>query len=255
MSPNNSQLHVFALAGTIVCVGGLFGATLYLARPVTLVHEPPLKELITMEVALARKSVNKTQPQKEQKAPEPTPPPPVTPPPPEPKAPEPIAKPEGVSRDETKKPADKPKDDKPAKPPKPDEKPIDISKYKRPSDDTPQTGAPTTDIGAFDGSEKGFAPLNAGDPYWRNFLGDVRENWEIPSISQVKGAPIGCFHIEPDGKVSGLKFDTPSGDETLDDSVQRAMATAQKTRNQRAQPVPTEQLGVIRKWVCFRFTP
>jgi hypothetical protein len=71
----------------------------------------------------------------------------------------------------------------------------------------------------------------------------------------VNGAAVGCFHIEPDGKIAQIKFDTPSGDDMLDDSVQRALKKTQERRNDKPQPVPTEQLGVITKWVCFRFNP
>jgi outer membrane biosynthesis protein TonB len=261
MSLNNSQLHGFAFAGTLVLAGSLFGATLYMTEAVEPEHVPALKEMMTIEASLARKSEKKQQPQKEAKAPEPPPPPEPPKPEPEPKAPEPPPPPpEGVSRNENKKPVDKPKlpERKPVKPPKPDDKPVDLSKFKHASDDDPQPGAkPTTDIGQFDGSEKGFAPVNTGDPYWRNLVADFRQVWELPTISKVDSGhlPIGCFHIEADGKIAGVRFDAPSGDETLDDSVQRAMNATKKTRNDKPQPVPTEQLGVIRKWVCFRFTP
>lgn len=235
MSFNNSQLHGFAIVGTTVLAGALFGGTLYLSEAAGATHQPQLKEMVTIEASLARKSVKKKQPQKELKAPEPP------------------DKPEGVSRDEHKKPLDK-KPDK--KHPKPDDPPLDISKYKHASDDDPQPGAtPTTDIGQFDGSEKGFAPLNAGNPYWQNLVADFHQVWEIPTISKVNGAAVGCFHIQPDGKIAGTKFDVQSGDEILDDSVQRAMKATQKARNDKPQPVPTEQLGVIKKWVCFRFNP
>lgn len=236
MSFNNGQIHGFALVGTAVLSGVLFGGTLYLTGAAEAAHQPELKEMIAIEASLARKSEKKQQPQKELKTPEPPVPP------------------EGVSHDENKKPIDKPKDDK--KPPKPDDTPIDISKFKHASDDDPQPGAkPTTDIGQFDGSEKGFAPINAGNPYWQHLVADFHQVWEIPQISKVNGAAVGCFHIEPDGKIAATKFDAPSGDETLDDSVQRAMKATQKARNDKPQPVPTEQLGVIRKWVCFRFNP
>jgi outer membrane biosynthesis protein TonB len=237
MSLNNSQLHGFAFVGTLVFSVSLFGGTLYLTEAAEASHVPPLKEMMTIEASLARKAEKKVQPQKELKTPEPPP------------------KPEGVSRDENKKPP--PKDDKPEekKPPKED-KPVDLSKFKHPSDDEPQPGAkPTTDIGQFDGSEKGFAPLNAGNPYWQHLVADFHQVWEIPQISKVNGAAVGCIHIEADGKIVAIKFDTPSGDETLDDSVQRAMKATQKARNDKPQPVPTEQLGVIKKWVCFRFNP
>jgi len=236
MSLNNGQLHGVALFGTLILGGTLFGTTLYLTTAAEAAHVPQLKEMVTIEAQLARKSEKKKQPQKELKAPEP------------------VAKPEGVSHDENKKPIEK-KPEEPKKQPKPDQ-PVDLSKFKHASDDDPQPGAkPTQDIGQFDGSEKGFAPINTGDPYWREFNADFRQVWEIPAISQVKGAPVGCFHIEADGKVAGIKFDAPSGDEILDDSVQRAMKATQKARNEKPQPVPTEQLGVIRKWVCFRFNP
>lgn len=236
MSFTNGQMHGVALAGAIALSGALFGGTLFLTKAAEVVHQPELKDLITIEASLARKSTKKRQPQKVLKAPEPP------------------VKPEGVSRDEHKKPPEKkPEDDR--KPAKKDE-PFDIHKFKHASDDDPQPGAgPTTDIGQFDGSEIGFAPLNAGNPYWQHLVAEFHQVWEIPQISKVNGTAVGCFHIEPDGKIPSIKFETPSGDETLDDSVQRALKATQKARNARPQPVPTEQLGVIRKWVCFRFNP
>jgi outer membrane biosynthesis protein TonB len=237
VSLNNNQLHVVAFVGTTLLTVGLVVVVFVVDMVGATSYEPPLKEMVTIEASLARKSVKKQQPQKELKAPEP------------------VVKPEGVSHDENKKPPDT-KPDEPKKPPKRDDKPVDLSKFKHASDDDPQPGgAPTTDIGQFDGSEKGFAPINAGNPYWQHLVADFHEVWEIPTISKVNGAAVGCFHIEPDGKIAATKFDTPSGDQTLDDSVQRAMKATQKARNDKPQPVPTEQLGVIRKWVCFRFNP
>lgn len=237
MSFNNGQMHGLALVGTFALSGALFGGTLYLTEAAEAAHQPELKEMITIEASLARKSEKKKQPQKELKAPEPE------------------VKPEGVSRDEKKPPPPKkPEDKKPPK--KPDDKTPDIHKFHHPTDDEPQTGAaPVTDIGQFDGSEKGFAPVNAGNPYWQHLAADNHEAWKIPTISKVNGTPVGCFHIEPDGKIAAVKFDAPSGDPILDDSVQRALKTVQKARNDKPQPVPTEQLGVIKRWVCFRFDP
>lgn len=236
MSFNNGQMHGLALVGTFLLSGALFGGTLYLTEAAEAAHQPELKEMITIEASLARKSEKKKQPQKELKAPEPE------------------VKPEGVSRDEKKPPpTKKPEDKKPPK--KPDETP-DIHKFKHASDDDPQPGAaPVTDIGQFDGSEKGFAPINAGNPYWQHLAADNHQAWQIPTISKVNGTPVGCFHIEPDGKIAAVKFDLPSGDPILDDSVQRALKTVQKARNDKPVPVPTEQLGVIKRWVCFRFDP
>ncbi|HEX3759194.1 MAG TPA: TonB C-terminal domain-containing protein [Kofleriaceae bacterium] len=240
MSFNNGQMHGLALVGTFVLSGALFGGTLYMTEAAEPAHQPELKEMITIEASLARKSEKKKQPQKELKAPEP------------------VAKPEGVSHDENKPPPPppkKPEEKKPAKKPEQrDDKPIDIHKFKHASDDDPQPGAaPVTDIGQFDGSEKGFAPVNAGNPYWQNLAADNHQAWQIPTISKVNGTPVGCFHIEPDGKIADIKFDRPSGDPILDDSVQRALKTVQKARNDKPQPVPTDQLSVIKRWVCFRF--
>jgi outer membrane biosynthesis protein TonB len=238
MSFNNSQMHGFALVGTLALSAALFGGTLYMTEAAEAAHQPELKEMITIEASLARKAEKKKQPQKELKAPEP------------------VVKPEGVSHDENKKPPEKKPEDKPKPQPAPKDKPPDITKFKHASDDDVQPGAkPTTDIGQFDGSEKGFAPINAGNPYWQHLVADFRQVWELPQIAKVNGAPVGCFHIEPDGKIAGVKFDTPSGDQLLDDSVQRALKATQKIRNDKPQPVPTEQLGVIRIWVCFRFNP
>jgi outer membrane biosynthesis protein TonB len=234
MSFNNGQMHGVALVGTLALAGSVFGTTLYMAGAAEARHVPPLKDMITIEASLARKAVKQRQPQKQRKAPEPE------------------VKPEGVSRDENKKPVEPPKQEpKPSK-----DAPPDISKFRRSIDDDAQPGGkPATEIGQFDGSDKGFAPINAGNPYWQQLVAEFHQVWEIPQISKVKGAAVGCFHIAPDGKIAATKFDAPSGDDTLDDSVQRAMKATQKARNDKPQPVPTEQLGVIRKWVCFRFHP
>jgi outer membrane biosynthesis protein TonB len=239
---HNGPLHGCAFVGTLALTACLFIGVLYLTDETEASHVPPLKEMMTIEASLARKAEKKVQPQKELKAPEPPP------------------KPEGVSRDENKPPPpkkeDKPEEKKPPRPVKKDDKPVDISKFKHASDDEQQPGSkPTTDIGQFDGSEKGFAPINAGNPYWQHLVADFHQVWEIPQISKVNGAAVGCFHIDADGRIPATRFDAPSGDETLDDSVQRAMKATQKMRNDKPQPVPTEQLGVIKKWVCFRFNP
>jgi outer membrane biosynthesis protein TonB len=238
MSFNNNQLHGFAFVGTIVVAGSLFVGTLYLTEAAGAVHEPQLKEMVTIEAQLARKSEKKKQPQKELK----------TPPPPD--------KPEGVSRDEHRKPLDKKPRDDDKKHPRPDDTPIDISKYKHPTDDDPQPGAkPTTDIGQFDGSEKGFAPINAGHPYWQSLNADFHRFWEIPQISKVNGAVVGCIHLQPDGKIASIKMETVSGDQILDDSVERALKKTQSARNDKPPPVPVEELVQIKKMVCFRFDP
>jgi outer membrane biosynthesis protein TonB len=235
MSFNNGQMHGLALVGTFALSAALFGGTLYLTEAAEAAHQPELKEMITIEASLARKSEKKKQPQKELKAPEPE------------------VKPEGVSHDENKKPIEKKPDEPKKRPKKPDDK-VDLSKFKHATDDDQPGAKPTTDIGQFDGSKEGFAQISAGNPYWQHFVADFKQIWELPTISKVNGATKACFHIEADGKIVDSKFER-SGDDTLDDSVQRAMKATQKTRNDKPQPVPTEQLGAIRSWVCFRFNP
>lgn len=236
MSASNNQLHGLALAGTFVLVGGLFGATVVLTQAGPAAPaEPPLKQYVTIEASLAKKAVTQKQPQKEAKAPDPAP------------------KPEGVSHDENKIP-DPPKKDEPKKPPpKPDEK-LDINKFHHASDDDPSPGA-TTNIGQFNGSEKGFALLNAGHPYWQNLNADFHKFWEIPSISNVSGSVVACIHLQPDGKIEEVRIDERSGDQILDDSVERAVKAVKKERNDKPLPVPTEELAQIKRMVCFRFKP
>jgi hypothetical protein len=235
MSLNNSQMHGAALVATLAVAGGLFVVTFYAAQTVEVPHEPPLKELITIEASLARKSVKQKQPVKEAKTPEPP------------------VKPEGVSRDENKKPVEPPKKDDKKPPPKKQDDKIDITKFKHPSDDDPQAGAqPTTDIGQFNGSEKGFAPLNAGDPYWGSLRADLEPS--IPSISQVQDSSTACFHITPEGKIPEMKLEKGK-DSDLNLAVERAARAVKDARNANPQAVPVGQLGVIRKWVCFRFKP
>lgn len=239
MSITNNQLHVAAALGTIALLGSMLGTGAYLAlakddKPAAV---PPLREMITIEASLARKADKPTQPQK-----------PMAPP-------EPAAKPEGVSHDADKKPVDEPKKEEPKRTAKPDEKPVDISKYRRNPDEELTTGTPTSEGGAFDGSAKGFAAFNSGHPFWRELNGDIHQNWSIPQISNVTGATVACIHMTPDGKIAEIKLEQGSGDEILDDSVQRALKAVQRMRNEHPQAVPVEQLAAIRTWACLRFNP
>lgn len=257
MSPNNNQLHGFALVGTLVLTGLLFGGTLYYSEISKTSSEPLLKEdRMVIEASLAMKADKVRQPQKVVKPPDPPPPPkeeikpPDEPPPPVPE------KPVGVSRDETKKPPPEKKPEPKAEPKKPDpkkpEKLPDISSFKRPVDDDAPPGKPVTTIGQFDGSKKGFAAFNSGHPYWANLKAEMISRWEIPQISKVSGAPEACMQIDASGKILNIKFKS-SGDQIMDDSVERAVKGAQKAWNQKPEPVPTEQLHVIAEFVCLRF--
>jgi hypothetical protein len=50
-----------------------------------------------------------------------------------------------------------------------------------------------------------------------------------------------------------VKLDRPSGDAVADASVERALAEVQRARNEHPVTVPTDQLPIIARWVCFKF--
>src|SRR4051794_22002677 len=98
MSLTDSQLHGFALAGTDALAAALTGPlAIWMGGNAAADEGGQLKDMVTIEAQLARKSTVKKQPQKELKTPEPDKPP------------------EGVSHDEHKK-VDPPKKDEPKKP-------------------------------------------------------------------------------------------------------------------------------------------
>ena len=63
------------------------------------------------------------------------------------------------------------------------------------------------------------------------------------------------LHLTQDGKIEGVQFKDKSGNDILDDSVQRALDTVKKSRNENPTEVPAELLGALTGWICFRFDP
>ena len=241
-------MQVISVLGTGILTAVLFIPVLYLTEKAdTLKTKWDNMESIEASVAWKRE---KKQPEKPTSQPD-------------------IKKPDGVSHDE-KKPVTGckldsdchtdelckngkcvAKSDKPAKAADPKDPFKGIS---RPDDDN-EPGKPTTKPGDFNGDQFGFAPVTRGDPYWQKLALDIHQAWEIPSISDVKGAPAGCFHLTPDGKIADVRFKEKSGNDVLDDSVQRALDTVKKSRNDNPIQVPTELLGATTGWICFRFDP
>ena len=131
--------------------------------------------------------------------------------------------------------------------------PGDFSKYRRVDPDAAARGGTATTAVAADRSQ--LATPRVGNPFWQGFIAEFRELWDIPPHVEGTGVTTSCFHFEPDGRVVGTRLQAPSGDRALDDSIQRAAAAIQSRRNVTPQPIPTEQLDIIRKWVCFRFNP
>jgi outer membrane biosynthesis protein TonB len=238
MSLNDGQLQISAMVGTLVLAAGLLVPTVILTGAAALPDDgPKLAEMEAIEASLAYKKPNAPkQPQKHVKAPEPD------------------AKPDGVSHDADKKPDPDKKPDEP-KDKKPDPNADPLAKFKRHNeDDDSQTGKPNEDVGAFDGSEFGFAEETKGDPYFQKLVADLVAGWEYPQILSASGVPVGCLHLSADGKVAETKFKDKSGDSQLDDSVDRALTKLQKARNENPVPVPTHLLkAAITRWVCFKF--
>ena len=224
-------MHIFSLFGAVGLTAALFVPMVVLAAE-DRIDAPPLKEQEVIEATIAYKKTEKKQPQKKFQNPE-------------------VEKPEGVSRDENKKVEEKPKDEK--KPPKQDEN-NPFGKFTRPTDDA--VGKPTEQPeGDFNGSEKGFAEESKGDPFFGRLRGDM--NFQFPEISKAQSIPIGCIHLQADGRIKAVTFDPPigkKGDDDLQTAAEGALAELKKARAQNPEPVPTHLLSITSKWLCFKFS-
>ena len=229
---NERFMHICAAFGTVAIAAGLLVPTLYAGGSASADAGPNIDHLESIEASLAYSSKPMPQPQKQMRAPN-------------------VEKPEGVSHDADKAP-------EPAKPETKPDKAIDqdlskaLDKYRRPDDSDAPVGDPTqVPAPAFDGSEFGKDAFTRGDPYFVALKNDLK--WDYPQILDATGVPTGCFHLQADGKIPEVLMKTKSGNDDLDDSVARALATLQKTRNDTPIPVPPNLLAVTGKWVCFQF--
>jgi len=251
----NGEIHALAMVGTVALTGLLVAPIALWADSASANSKPLLGDMEEIEASLAyKKPKAPVQPQKkiEEKQPE--------------------VKPEGVSHDEQKKTCaeeDKPKScpgggvakcsgttwkctEKEDKPPKKDDT-DPFKKFKHPTDDDAQKGdKPTDNLPAFDGSEFGRDSETRGHPYWQKLKADLA--WDYPQILTATGTPIGCIHLTADGKIPETNLHQKSGDDSLDDAVERALKKIQQLRNQNPVPVPVELLrSATTKWVCFKF--
>jgi hypothetical protein len=252
MSFNDGELHAAAGVGASLLTGGLAvmmavyghacsdecqtnaecesGET---CKDGSCVKVEPLDDMEAIEASIAYKKAPAKQPQKKTRQPDP------------------IVKPDGVSHDETKipevkKPEDKPKNN--------DKDPLAKVPDRKEKDDP--VGKPTTDVGDFNDNARGFAETTSGDPFFQGLAADFRENWEFPKILSAKGSAAGCLHITADGKIAKTKLDPKSGDEALDDSIERALKKIEKLRNDKPEPVPTHLLKqATTRWICFKSNP
>lgn len=232
MSLKDAEIHVASLFGTVVLTAAFVVPLAFMARENRVDAAAPLAEQEVIEATIAYRKTPQKQPQKKFQNPD-------------------VEKPEGVSRDENKKPVEKKDEEK--KPPKQDDS-NPFGKFTRPSDD--EVGRPTLNPdGDFNGSEKGFAPESKGDPFFGRLRGDM--NFTFPEIAKGESIPIGCIHLQPDGKIKAFTFDRPVGTPGEDDiqiAAEAALKDLQKSRAQNPEPVPTHLLSITSKWLCFRFS-
>jgi hypothetical protein len=228
----NAEMHMLAGLGAALFSAALVVPTVWLTEA-RASSGPPLMEMESIEASLAYKKPNAPkQPQKVKQAPNPE------------------VKPDGVSRDETKKVEDKkpdPKEEKPSKIVDP------LAKFHRPQEDDIDTGKPMESIGAFDGSEFGIGDVTKGDPYFQRLVVDLA--WAAPELARSGAeAPIGCVHITADGKIPDIKFQV-KGDDDIATLAETALSDLKKKRNTDPEEVPTHLLKALTtKWVCFKFT-
>jgi hypothetical protein len=228
------KIHAFSASGTVV-VSLLVGLGVWWAgRGSAEAKEPdkdPFENYDVIDASLAEKAPDVVQPQKQFRQPDPV-------------------KPTLLSHDANAKPSTKPEE----KPVDPKLNIDDVLAKHRDDDDDLEVGQPTTQpvIGRFDGSEDGFGDETKGDPYLGALKSDLLRSWEYPEILSDVGTPVGCIHLEPDGTIPETVLREKSGNDELDDSVERAMAELKKKRDADPKPVPAHLIPKTRKWICYR---
>jgi hypothetical protein len=227
----DGEMHATAMIGTGLLAAALVVPIVWLSSGKS-VAAPAIDKMTMIEASLAVKATKVKQPQKETHEPPP------------------VVKPEGVSHDADKKPPleDKKKDEPPKK--TDDKPPPDITKFHHASDDDTPAGPQKTPVGQFDGSQFGNAPVSKGDPYLQRLVADMHYN--PPEIAKGNGVPVGCIHIQPDGKIVDTKFQTKTDDD-LQTAAEAALKELVKARTDKPEEVPTNLLGLTTEWLCFHF--
>ena len=237
MSFRDGEMHAVALLGACLLSAAIVAPTMYFMGDASADQGPVIQDMEAIEASIAVRKKPAKQPQKKIEAP-----------PPE-------VKPVGVSHDENKIPDKKPDPPKPDKKPDKPDKPFKVPDRTHFDEDTP-TGKPTEEVGQFNDNDRGFADETKGDPFFQRVARDINEAWEFPKILDAKGAAVGCLHITAEGKIAKTKLDQRSGDDSLDDSVERALKKVEKVRNANPEAVPTHLLRqATTRWTCFKFNP
>lgn len=242
---DNGALHGYSIAGMVVLLaalggGGYFASSAFAGGGPGKPKGPDLDKLEAIEASIAyKKAKPQAQPQKQKKAPDP------------------VKKPDGVSHDADKQPVDKPKEDEPKSKPGEDN-PLD--KYKRHNEDEDlETGKPVDPTGDFNEKRFGWAAETKGEPYVQDLLADlIQAGGEYPALAASDGYPIGCFHMNADGKILDtiLRERAQPENAELDDFAERSLNGLKKKRN--ADPIPIDLTNdklrpLMTEWTCFKF--
>jgi outer membrane biosynthesis protein TonB len=241
MSLSDGEIHAVAGVSLGVLTGALAVAILASGwagcNETAEAARDPLENMQAIEASIAYKKAPAKQPQKRSN-------------------PRPVEKPQGVSRDEHRKPLPPPDEkDKPKPQQAPDPKTSPIKDRSNFDEDDPNA-KPTTAPGEFNDNKRGFAEETKGDPFFQQLAADFHENFEFPKILSASGSAAGCLHLLPDGTIKRTQVNPRSGDDALDDAVDRAVKRVERLRNTRPQPVPTHLLQqATTQWICFKADP
>jgi outer membrane biosynthesis protein TonB len=262
MSFKDNELHLVAALGACVVLAALTVPVVVFAggNGESSSNEPPL-QMDAIEASIAYKKAPAKQPQKKQREPDP------------------VDKPDAISRSDDKITDAKCCTSKSdcatvklafgtdcgaglkcerhqcvkAKPDKPEDNKDPLAKVPDRRDPDEAVGKPTTEVGDFNDNARGFAETTTGDEYSQGLAADFNEAFEYPKVLSASGSVVGCLHILADGKVAKYKIDQKSGDDTLDDAMERALKAIEKLRNEHPKPVPTYLLKAITtQWRCFK---
>ena len=237
----DAKLHTYSVTGTIlVCVA--MGTAVYAADEAAgsgAARDDRFDDMVVIDAALAEKASAETkQPQKDFR------------PPPEP------VKPIGVSHDENK-PVTAPEPPKP--PPPPDKVDIqsvlDKNRAKDEDEDLPIGNKPKIEIGRIDGDEVGFGDKTYGNRYLGELKSGFLKVWTYPEILDDTGVPIGCIQLNADGTIEDVELKKKSGNDLVDDSVERALAEFKDKVNKAPKPLPTtpdDLTYLARMQLCWR---
>ena len=230
MSLNDTEMQAVSILGAAVLSATLIVPVVYFSAAT--VHKPSyLENRQVLEATIAYKKSATKQPQKKFDQVE-------------------DVKPVGVSHDEKKKVEEK-KDDK-----KKDVKIDPNDPFKGIHRNDGEAGKPTTQPeGDFNGSEKGFAPTSTGDPFFGRLRADM--NFQFPEIAKAQSIPVGCIHLEADGRIKAFTFDPPigkKGDDDLQTAAEAALSELKKARNANPEAVPAHLLEITKQWLCFKFS-